>query len=100
RVDHQPALRIGRADELDDEALPRGTRAAVAGDDVVRFNRGRARWRPDRERNAVRVLNEVGRLMAEGDPDRRESRKPPEQRPLEVGLVECAERRMAVEPAR
>ena len=38
--------------------------------------------------------------MLEGDPDRRESREALEQDPLEVGLVEGAERRMAVEAAR
>src|SRR5208282_3593212 len=75
RVDHQPALRIGRADEPDAEALARGTRAAVAGDRIVRFDCGRARWRRDRERDAVRVQNEVGRLVPEGDPDRREPRE-------------------------
>ena len=76
RVDHQPALRIGRADEPDAEALPRRACAAVAGDDVVRFDRRRARWRPDRERDALRVLNEIGRLVPEGDPDRRERARP------------------------
>ena len=38
--------------------------------------------------------------MFEGDPDRRESREALEQDPLEVGLVEGAERRMAVKAAR
>ena len=38
--------------------------------------------------------------MLEGDPDRRESREALEQDPLEVGLVEGAERRMAVKAGR
>ena len=37
--------------------------------------------------------------MLEGDPDRRESREALQQDPLEVGLVEGAERGMAVEAA-
>ena len=90
-VDHQPAFRIGRADELEAEALPGGARAAVAGDDIVRLDRRRAGRRRDRERHALRVLDEIGRLMFEGDPDRRESCEALEQDPLEVGLVERAE---------
>src|SRR5271166_1311371 len=69
RVDHQPALRIGRADELEAKALPRRAGAAVASDDVVRLDRRRAGWRRDGERHTLGVLDEVGRLMFEGDPD-------------------------------
>ncbi len=100
RVDDQPALRVGRADHLDAEPLPDAARSPVAGDDI-----GRANFAAPSGVEIVIVTpcascSRASTACSKATLTTAKRDEALEQDPLEVRLIEGAERRMAVEALR